>query len=156
MIRRKRIREEAKKLNPIDDLMFRKLAEDKEFCQEMLRIILEDDGLVVVEAIPQWTGTNLQGRSVILDARCITGEGSQVNVEVQKANDDNHQKRVRYNGAVLTTNDLLMVPYMTSGFQRRPRGSAGTRRRKEDWTLCVRSWKGLQSRNGKKAGKTGN
>ena len=104
MVRRKRIREEARKLNPIDDLMFRKLAEDKEFCQEILRIILEDDGLVVVEAIPQWTGTNLQGRSVILDARCITGEGSQVNVEVQKANDDNHQKRVRYNGAVLTTN----------------------------------------------------
>ncbi len=28
-----KIREEAKKLNPIDDLMFRKMAEDKDFCQ---------------------------------------------------------------------------------------------------------------------------
>ena len=27
-----------------------------------------------------------------------------INIEVQKANDDNHQKRVRYNGAILTTN----------------------------------------------------
>lgn len=99
-----KIREEAKRLNPIDDLMFRKMAEDKEFCQEILRVILEDDKLIVLESIPQWTGTNLQGRSVILDAKCIKGDGTQVDIEVQKADDDNHQRRVRYNGAILTTN----------------------------------------------------
>jgi predicted transposase/invertase (TIGR01784 family) len=99
-----KIREEAKKLNPIDDLMFRKMAEDKEFCQEILRVILGDDELIVLESIPQWTGTNLQGRSVILDAKCVKGNGSQVDIEVQKANDDDHQRRVRYNGAILTTN----------------------------------------------------
>lgn len=49
-------------------------------------------------------GQNLQGRSVILDAKCILGNGKFINIEVQKADDDNHQKRVRYNGAVLTTN----------------------------------------------------
>ena len=103
-MKRGKIREEARKLNPIDDLMFRKLAEDKEFCEEILRVILEDEELVVMETIPQWTGTNLMGRSVILDAKCVTGDGRQINVEVQKADDDNHQKRVRYNGAVLTTN----------------------------------------------------
>lgn len=68
MSNRAKIREEAKKLNPIDDWMFRKMAEDKEFCQEILSIILEDDKLTVLESIPQWAGTNLQGRSVILDA----------------------------------------------------------------------------------------
>lgn len=99
-----KIREEAKKLNPIDDLMFRKMAEDKKFCQEILRVILSDPELIVLDAVAQWAGTNLQGRSVILDAKCILGDGKQVNVEVQKANDDNHQKRVRYNGAILTTN----------------------------------------------------
>jgi predicted transposase/invertase (TIGR01784 family) len=99
-----KIREEAKKLNPIDDLMFRKMAEDKEFCQEILRVILSDDELIVLESIPQWSGTNLQGRSVILDAKCVKGNGSQVDIEVQKANDDDHQRRVRYNGAILTTN----------------------------------------------------
>jgi hypothetical protein len=99
-----KIREEAKKLNPIDDLMFRKMAEDKEFCQEILRVILSDDELIVLESIPQWFGTNLQGRSVILDAKCVKGNGSQVDIEVQKANDDDHQRRVRYNGAILTTN----------------------------------------------------
>jgi hypothetical protein len=99
-----KIRAEARKLNPIDDLMFRKLAEDKEFCQEILRVILEDDKLVVLESVPQWSGTNLQGRSVILDAKCVKGDGTQVDIEVQKSDDDDHQRRVRYNGAILTTN----------------------------------------------------
>ncbi len=84
--------------------MFRKMAEDKEFCQEILRVILEDSRLLVLESIPQWAGTNLQGRSVILDAKCIKGDGTQVDIEVQKADDDDHQRRVRYNGAILTTN----------------------------------------------------
>ena len=94
----------AKLLNPIDDLMFCKMAEHKEFCEEILRVILEDDGLTVVEAIPQWHGKNLSGRSVVLDAKCVTGDGRQINIEVQKADDDNHLKRARYNAAVLTTN----------------------------------------------------
>lgn len=63
--------EEARALNPIDDLMFRKMAEDVGFCEEILRVILEDNELKVLETIPQWTGTNLQGRSVILDAKCV-------------------------------------------------------------------------------------
>ena len=104
MSNKAKIREEAKKLNPIDDLMFRKMAEDKEFCQEILRVILEDDKLIVLESIPQWYGTNLQGRSVILDAKCVKGDGTQIDIEVQKADDDDHQRRVRYNGAILTTN----------------------------------------------------
>ena len=32
------------------------------------------------------------------------GDGCIVNIEVQKADDDDHQRRVRYNGALLTTN----------------------------------------------------
>lgn len=104
MSNKSKIREEARKLNPIDDLMFRKMAEDKDFCQEILRVILGDDMLTVLEAIPQWTGTNLKGRSVILDAKCIKSNGTQVDIEVQKADDDDHQRRVRYNGAILTTN----------------------------------------------------
>ena len=94
----------AKLLNPIDDLMFCKMAEHKEFCEEILRVILEDEGLTVIEAIPQWQGKNLSGRSVVLDAKCVTGDGRQINIEVQKADDDNHLKRARYNAAILTTN----------------------------------------------------
>lgn len=99
-----KIREEAKKLNPIDDIMFRKMAEESSFCEEILRVIMNDSDLVVIESHAQWTGQNLQGRSVILDAKCKLSNEKVINIEVQKANDDNHQKRVRYNGAILTTN----------------------------------------------------
>ena len=33
---------------------------------------------------------------MILDAHCKLGDGREIDVEVLKANDDNHQKRVRY------------------------------------------------------------
>ena len=91
-------------LNPIDDLMFRKMAEHKEFCEEILRVILGDQKLVVTDNTQQFDLKNLQGRSVVLDAKCITGDGRYINIEVQKANDDNHIKRVRYNASVLTAN----------------------------------------------------
>ncbi len=91
-----KIREEAKKLLPIDDIMFRKMAEDMLFCQEILQVILEDYDLVVVNSAPQYAITNLQGRSVILDAHCRLKDGREMDIEVQKANDDHHQKRVRH------------------------------------------------------------
>ena len=43
MSNKAKIREEAKKLNPIDDIMFRKMAEEVPFCQEILRVILNDE-----------------------------------------------------------------------------------------------------------------
>ena len=104
MLTKKQLREYAKLLNPIDDPMFCKMAEDREFCEEILRVILSDDELIITENIPQWVGKNLQGRSVILDAKCITKDGRHINVEIQKADDDNHQKRVRYNSSIITTN----------------------------------------------------
>ena len=104
MYNQAKIRELAKKLNPIDDIFFKKMAEYRPFCQEILQVILGDKNLIVTENTPQYTGTNLQGRSVILDVKCILGTGEQVNIEVQKADNDDHQRRVRYNGSILTTN----------------------------------------------------
>ncbi len=104
MSNKAKIREEAKKLNPIDDIMFRTMAEDKNFCEEILQVILSDPKLSVLESTPQYAGTNPQGRSVILDAKCVLGDGRKTNIEVQKADNTDHQRRVRYNGAILTTN----------------------------------------------------
>ena len=101
---RKEFEEYARGLNPIDDLMFSKMAESKEFCEEILRVILDDDKLIVTENIPQCKVENLHGRSIIMDAKCITGDGRHINIEVQKADNDDHLRRVRYNGSVLTTN----------------------------------------------------
>ena len=57
-----------------------------------------------MDNVPQFVAKNLQGRSCTLDVKCSLGDGRIVNIEVQKADDDDHQRRVRYNGALLTTN----------------------------------------------------
>lgn len=99
-----KIREDAMKLNPIDDAMFVKMAEDLGFCEELLQVILEDRELEVLENRHQHVVKNLQGRSCILDLLCRLSTGHTVLVEVQKADDDDHQRRVRYESAVLTAN----------------------------------------------------
>ena len=44
-------------------------------------------------------------RSVILDAFCKLGNGEYCNIEVQKTDNDNHPKRVRYNASCITANN---------------------------------------------------
>ncbi|MDD2973360.1 MAG: PD-(D/E)XK nuclease family transposase [Lachnospiraceae bacterium] len=93
----------VEKLRPIDDILFQKMAEDKSFCAEVISTIMEEQ-IEVIETIPQNSIKNLQGRSVILDALCRDEGGRTFNVEVQKENNDNHQKRVRYNASCITAN----------------------------------------------------
>ena len=98
-----KFKEYIKKLNPIDDIIFRKMAENKEFCEEILRVFLQDYYLKVLNNKSQYAITNIDRRSVILDAYCELRDGKRVNIEVQNADNVNHQKRVRYYSSVLTT-----------------------------------------------------
>ena len=99
------IRAEKQKVQdfrPIDDVFFEVLADDELFCQEILRIILEDEKLIVNDVIVQSSERNLYGRSVRLDALCTLGNGEKCNIEVQRSDNDNHLKRVRFNAASIT------------------------------------------------------
>lgn len=98
-----KVQEIVEQLNIIDDTFFQKVAEDIEFCEEMISTILQQK-VVVKEVTPQNSIKNLQGRSVVLDALCILENGKECNIEVQKADDDDHQKRVRYNTSCITAN----------------------------------------------------
>ena len=98
-----KFKEYVQKLNPIDDIIFRKMAESKEFCEEILREFLQDYHLKVLNNKSQYAITNIDRCSVILDAYCELRDGRRVNVEVQNADNVNHQKRVRYYSSVLTT-----------------------------------------------------
>lgn len=91
-----------KKFKPINDIFFEVLADDAAFCQEILRVILEDDKLVVHDVKVQKDVRNLIGRSVRVDVLCTLGDGTLCNIEVQRANNDNHFKRIRYNAACIT------------------------------------------------------
>ena len=90
-------------LNVIDDIFFHKIAEDREVCEEILQIILEKPKLKVIQSQVQRFLRNNGAHSVILDALCELGDGSVANIEVQKADDDNHQKRVRFNQSNIDT-----------------------------------------------------
>ena len=90
-------------LRPLDDVFWHKLAESREFCQEVLQIILQNKDLTIISSIPQKSLRNIEGRSVILDVMCEDATGKYYNIEVQKENNDNHQKRVRYNGSNMDT-----------------------------------------------------
>lgn len=56
--------ERVQGFRPIDDVFFEALAQNKEVCQEILRVIMQDQELVVNSAITQCSENNLYGRYV--------------------------------------------------------------------------------------------
>ena len=97
------LQEIVDQLTGIDDIFFFKLAENKGFCEELLQVILENKEIRIVEHKPQAVLRNIKGRSVTLDLKCVDENGAIFGVEVQKTDNDNHQKRVRYNMANMDT-----------------------------------------------------
>ena len=79
-------REKVAGFNVMDDVFFQKMMEDKEVCEEILRIILENSKMRVIECVPQASIKNLNGKSVVLDVLCRDNDGKYCNVEVQTGN----------------------------------------------------------------------
>lgn len=99
--------EKVRDFRPIDDAFFEVLADDINFCQEMLRILLDIEELVVEDVIVQSSERNIYGRSVRLDALCTLNKGKKCNVEVQRSDADDHLRRVRFNASSITVKDSL-------------------------------------------------
>lgn len=102
-----KLTEEEKKakvepFRPIDDVFFEALAQNPKVCQEILRVILEDDKLIVDEVITQCSEKNIYGRSVRLDALCTLGTGEKCNIEIQRSDNDDHLRRARFNASSIT------------------------------------------------------
>lgn len=90
-------------MNVIDDMFFQKIAEDKDVCEEILRIILQKPKLRVIESQTQRFLRNVGAHSVILDLLCEDENGTLINVEMQKSDDDDHVRRVRFNSSNIDT-----------------------------------------------------
>ncbi|MBQ3546721.1 MAG: Rpn family recombination-promoting nuclease/putative transposase [Lachnospiraceae bacterium] len=97
------IEEVIEKLRPIDDIFFQKLAEQEGFCEELLQIILQNKSLKLLEIKPQKNLRNVIAKSVVLDVLCKDLKNKYYNIEVQRSDDDDHIKRVRYNSANIDT-----------------------------------------------------
>lgn len=71
--------------------------------QSLVQTVLQDEGIRIVRSEPQKFLRNCGSRSVILDVLCQSSDNRYFNVEIQKSNIDDHQRRVRYNGSNLDT-----------------------------------------------------
>ena len=97
------------------------MGESAEVCEEIISAILQCP-MKVLRVVPQNTIASLQGRGVRLDALadaipairvkvelledCPIGKkGAKVNIEVQKDDNDDHQKRVLFNAAAIILNE---------------------------------------------------
>lgn len=86
----------------MDDLKFRKLCESKEAIEEILRVVLSDDNIVVINVNKQNAVDEPVFHGVILDCKCWLKTDEIVNIEIQVSHNDNPTYRMRYNGAILT------------------------------------------------------
>lgn len=93
----------VRELRLIDDALFRLIGARKEACQEILRTLLSDENLVVLKTTPQEIMTSLH-REIILDVLCELGDGTLVNIEVQKGNQNDDVKRCRFHLSAITAN----------------------------------------------------
>ena len=99
----KTLEETVKELRPIDDVFFQKLANEPGFCEEVLQVILQKKDLKVIKVETQKNLRNVKGRSVVVDVVCVDSKNTYYNIEVQKSDNDDHERRVRYNGANIDT-----------------------------------------------------
>lgn len=112
-----KLQETAKNLRVIDDALFRLVAGDKEVCQEILRVLLDDEDLIVLQAETQVNISSLN-REVTLDVLCKIA-GKYVNVEVQKGKGNDDIRRTRFHLSTITANetskgtDFRQVPDVT-------------------------------------------
>ena len=81
-----------------------KVFEDIQCAELLLRIILNDEGIHVLEVHSQRGIKNLQGRSVRLDILAIDSHDRVFNVEVQRSDKGAGAKRARYNSALIDAN----------------------------------------------------
>ena len=88
----------------LDDDFMTKVFEDISCAELLLRIILNDEGIRVLEAHSQRGIKNLQGRSIKLDILAVDSHNRVFNVEVQRSDRGAGAKRARYNSALIDAN----------------------------------------------------
>lgn len=90
----------------LDDNFMAKVFEDKACIELVLRIIMQVPTLMVERHHVQECLNNIQGKSVRYDVWAVDEDGTQYNIEVQRADAGAISKRARYNSSVLDSNVL--------------------------------------------------
>lgn len=96
----------VRQLRPIDDCFFEVMMEDPDACEELLQVVLGNPLLrIKKETVSGQKSIRIIGkRSIRVDAYAEGNEDTVFNIEIQRADNENHVKRVRYNASVITVN----------------------------------------------------
>lgn len=96
----------VRQLRPIDDCFFEVMMEDPDACEELLQVVLDNPLLrIKKETVSGQKSIRIIGkRSIRVDAYAEGNEHTVFNIEIQRADNENHVKRVRYNASVITVN----------------------------------------------------
>ncbi len=86
-----------------DDFMTLVFGGNIETTQLLLRIILSDLNITVIETVGQYEIKNPNGRSARLDIHAVDANGQHFDVEVQRANKGAGAERARFNSSMLDT-----------------------------------------------------
>ncbi|MBR1382802.1 MAG: hypothetical protein IJ555_03185, partial [Ruminococcus sp.] len=79
----------------------------KDLIQFILRIIMNDEKLVVTNDKTQKVLKNLQGRSITLDVDTLLNGDREADVEVQQESSGAKPKRARFHSSMMDSNSLL-------------------------------------------------
>lgn len=104
--KRERIAKLAKMRLLDDDLMKAVFRDNIEAAQLVIRIILDNDALIVTNVRVEDAVPNVRGRSVRLDVSAVDSKGNRYDIEIQRADKGAGTHRARYNSA-LTDADML-------------------------------------------------
>lgn len=99
--------ERLQALRYIDDDFITVCLEDNfEAVELILRIILNQDDIIIKSIKTQDPLKNLQGRSAVLDVHASDSTGRKFDIEIQRANKGAGSKRARYNSSLLDAHIL--------------------------------------------------
>ena len=89
-----------------DDFMNVCLENNPEDTELILRIILGDGSLKVIDSKTQYLIKSLKGRDVWLDVKAEDANGRQMNIEIQRDDRGAARKRARYHSSIMDSNIL--------------------------------------------------
>lgn len=98
--REERIRE-IQSFNLLSDVFMSVALKDVPACQHILRILTGIDDLKVNEVRTQYTISRIKTHSVRLDVLAETGKGKLYHIEIQRKDEADPPKRIRYNGSLI-------------------------------------------------------
>lgn len=105
-------KKKVQRFNMTSDIFFGKVLEDREACQEVVRILLRNSGINIKEVKVQYSIRNMENHSVVLDILAEDIDGKMINLEMQVSGNEEHQRRVRYYAASIDMSFLEKgVPY---------------------------------------------